>query len=223
MALMLVAYAGSESYSAKTMKEVAPAPCPEFYADQEFNIGLWGALGFAGHDHDDHRLVGHLAGGGGIDAKYFFRRYFGVGLQGFGLFSLDDDDEDNFIDDDDEFFDDPDDGDDEEAMGAVSATFTLRYPFPCHQFSPYLFTGLGIYFGGEGESDFDFDDIDDIDDIDDLGDDDDGDAEFGGQVGAGVEWRFTPSISAISDFSWHVVNGHNNNFGMVKFGVNFAF
>ena len=32
-------YAGTETYSGKEMKQVAPQPCPEWYADNEFNGG----------------------------------------------------------------------------------------------------------------------------------------------------------------------------------------
>ena len=44
-----------------------------------------------------------------------------------------------------------------------------------------------------------------------------------GQVGGGFEVRFTPHIGWINDFSWNVVDGPKNNFGMVRTGVNFAF
>ena len=44
-----------------------------------------------------------------------------------------------------------------------------------------------------------------------------------GQVGGGMEVRITPHIGWVSDFSWNFVDGPNNNFGMVRTGVNFAF
>ena len=44
-----------------------------------------------------------------------------------------------------------------------------------------------------------------------------------GQVGGGMEIRLTPHIGWVSDFSWNFVDGPNNNFGMVRTGVNFAF
>jgi hypothetical protein len=44
-----------------------------------------------------------------------------------------------------------------------------------------------------------------------------------GQVGGGMEIRFTPHIGWVSDFSWNFVDGPKNNFGMVRTGVNFAF
>ena len=44
-----------------------------------------------------------------------------------------------------------------------------------------------------------------------------------GQFGGGVEFRMTPHIGWITDFSWNVVDGPENNFGMVRSGLNFAF
>jgi hypothetical protein len=48
-------------------------------------------------------------------------------------------------------------------------------------------------------------------------------AEAIGQFGAGLEIRVTPHVGWMNDFSWNVVNGRNNNFGMVRSGINFAF
>ena len=42
VAIASVAFAGTETYSGKEMKQVAPPPCPEWYADNEFNLSLWG-------------------------------------------------------------------------------------------------------------------------------------------------------------------------------------
>ena len=43
------AFAGTETYSGKEMKQVAPLPCPEWHADREFNIGIWGTYVFTGN------------------------------------------------------------------------------------------------------------------------------------------------------------------------------
>ena len=51
----------------------------------------------------------------------------------------------------------------------------------------------------------------------------DTESEWMGQFGGGVEFRITPHIGWINDFSWNVVNGPHNNFGMVRSGLNFAF
>ncbi len=44
-----------------------------------------------------------------------------------------------------------------------------------------------------------------------------------GQLGGGIEVRITPHIGWINDFSWNVRDGPDNNFGMVRSGLNFAF
>ena len=44
-----------------------------------------------------------------------------------------------------------------------------------------------------------------------------------GQVGGGVEIRFTPHIGWTNDVSWNVVSGSDNNFGIARTGLNFAF
>ncbi|PYI50330.1 MAG: hypothetical protein DMC62_09040 [Verrucomicrobia bacterium] len=101
---------------------------------------------------------------------------------------------------------------------------TLRYPFHCSRFSPYIFGGGGVIFGGgqrpqnvlvaePGEG---FDQV--------VTTGHTGSTTEGiGQVGGGLEIRITPHIGWISDFSWNFVNGPQNNFGMARTGVNFAF
>ena len=44
-----------------------------------------------------------------------------------------------------------------------------------------------------------------------------------GQFGGGLEVRITRHIGITGDFSWNVVDGPHNNFGMVRSGLNFAF
>ena len=81
--LASVAFAGTE-YSGKEMKQVAaPPPCPEWYANNEFNVSLWGTYVFTGTEWINDRYIqaDHAWGGGG-DIKYFFMRYFGVGIEG---------------------------------------------------------------------------------------------------------------------------------------------
>src|SRR5438034_11383552 len=90
-------FAGTEIYSGKEMKQVVPPPCPQWYADNEWNIALWGAYAFGGEDgktvdesdlqfvdgetvHFDNGIGGD-AGGGGIDINYFFNRYSGIGIE----------------------------------------------------------------------------------------------------------------------------------------------
>jgi hypothetical protein len=41
-AIASVAFAGTETYSGKEIKQVAAPPCPEWYADNEFNVASGG-------------------------------------------------------------------------------------------------------------------------------------------------------------------------------------
>jgi hypothetical protein len=242
--LTLRAYAGD--FTGKEMKQVAPPPCPEWYADNEWNVSLWGTYLFTHTDYSRNldlvdvvqstvegagvlgeydRYVGddHAWGGGG-DIKYFFHRYFGVGIEGYvvnarkGGFDI---------------FEDPRLGvfDRERithhrAIGSVLGTFTLRYPVPCTRFAPYAWAGVGAIFGG-GERDslhaesfvvppdafFSFAHT----------------VHYGsyttavGQFGAGLETRITRNIGWINDVSFDVISGPRNNFGMIRSGINFAF
>src|ERR1700746_2029437 len=172
-AITLAAVAGTETYSGKEMKQVAPSPCPQWYADNEWNVSLWGTYAPTGTEYApnslanidqstevtghpvygtfDKYLGGDHAWGGGIDLKYFFHRYFGIGVEGFVLnahrgagFNL-------------ARAGGPSAGikeraSDERAVGEVLGTFTLRYPIQCSRFSPYIWAGGGVIFGG-GERD----------------------------------------------------------------------
>jgi len=211
-AIAPVAFAGTETYSGKEMKQVAPPPCPEWYADRELNISLWGTYAFTGNDaRDDRYLDGDHAWGGGVDAKYFFHRYFGIGIEGWAV-----DARRGFIrDNDGDPITFPNSGNEHRAVGAVLGTLTLRYPFHCSRFSPYIFGGGGAIFGGGERRSFDESDDDFVNDSTRT--------EAIGQVGGGLEIRFTPHIGWINDFSWNFVDGPNNNFGMVRSGINFAF
>src|SRR5713101_5377816 len=144
-AIASVAFAGTETYSGKEIKQVAPPPCTEWYADQEFNVSLWGTYVFPGHSwQNDRYLEGSHGWGGGGDVKYFFHRYFGVGVEGWVV-----DAKRHFIrDDDGDPITFPNRGDTHRAVGAVLGTLTLRYPIPCTRFAPYIFGGGGGIFGG---------------------------------------------------------------------------
>lgn len=241
-AIISAAVAGTETYSGKEMKQVAPAPCPQWYADNEWNISLWGtyaatgtesALNSLAHIDQSTEVTGHTvygtfdkylggdhAWGGGIDLKYFFRRYFGIGVEGFVLnahragFNI----EKGFG----PLAATKERTSDERAVGEVLGTFTLRYPIQCSRFSPYVWAGGGVIFGG-GERD----------EIVVDGFAPEGpffhtvhhgtSTEAVGQFGGGLEFRLTPQIGWMNDFSWNVINGPQNNFGMVRSGLTFAF
>ncbi len=44
VAVASAAYAGTESYSGKEMKQVEQTPCPSWYADSEWNVTHLGRL-----------------------------------------------------------------------------------------------------------------------------------------------------------------------------------
>jgi len=216
------AFAGV-GYSGKEMKQVAPPPCPEWYADREINVSLWGTYIFTGTEWANDRYIeADHAWGGGADIKYFFMRYFGIGIEGWAA-SARQARQSTFIDFSDDIFESRT-GRVDNTIGAVLGTLTLRYPIPCTRFAPYIFGGGGAIFGGgqhpknvrvvEQEEGFDIIETQGF-----TG----SQTEALGQVGGGMEIRLTPHIGWVSDFSWNFVDGPNNNFGMVRTGVNFAF
>jgi hypothetical protein len=215
----LAARAGSED---KEIKQVAPPPCPEWYADNEWNINLWGAYLFTGNDwRDDEYIEADHAFGGGLDVKYFFHRYFGIGIEGFAAEArrqtFDFANNPAFIDET---------GSETRPIGAVLGTFTLRYPFQCSRFAPYIWGGFGGIFGGGERDEIVSDGLGGIGNIpiplfhtEHHG----AEVEGIGQVGAGFEVRFTRHIGWTNDFSWNFVTRDNSDFGMVRSGINFAF
>lgn len=224
-----LALAGTE-YTGKEMRQTAVQPEECFYGENELNVSLWGTYAFAGtdqghigapgfffgDDRGDRYLQTDHAWGGGLDAKYFWHKYFGFGFEGFVL----DAKRTEF-----DFTGTPTAGnfaftkrDDERAIGSALGTLTLRYPIACSRFAPYVFGGFGGIFGG-GEKDrivptgtgtF-------------VTEHGDGQAKIMGQFGGGMEVRITRHLGWINDFSWNVVDGSKNNFGMVRSGINFAF
>jgi len=48
-AIASLAFAGTETYGGKEIKQVVPPPCPEWYADREFNVSIWGTYVFTGN------------------------------------------------------------------------------------------------------------------------------------------------------------------------------
>jgi hypothetical protein len=198
-ALGSLAFAGTE---ANDSKAVVPPPCPQWYADKEFNISLSGVYAFSGNENTflDHGW------GGAVDAKYFFHRYFGIGVQGFFL-SADTDNDFLVVNND----------DDSDGVGGVLGTFTVRFPMSCSRFAPYVWIGGGGVWGnGNDAVAFNVAGAPVS-----VNGDDEGHAM--GQVGGGFEVRFTPHLGWQNDISWNVVSGSNNNFGMARTGLNFAF
>ena len=238
------AFAGD--YTGKDLKQTAPSPCPEWYADNEWNVNIWGTYLFTNTDYSRNfdlvdvlqstvegagvlgeydRYVGddHAWGGGG-DIKYFFYRYFGVGLEGYvvnarkGAFDIFESQRLGVFESERITH--------HRAIGAFLGTFTLRYPVPCTRFAPYAWAGVGAIFGG-GERDSLH--AESFVNPPDAFVSDAHTVHYGsyttavGQFGAGLETRITPKIGWTNDVSFSVIEGPRNNFGQVRTGINFAF
>ena len=215
---------GTEASSAGSSASSLPA---RWYADNEWNVSLWGKYAFTDNGYrafpsQDRYLSADHAWGGGIDAKRFFGQYFALGVEGYLV------EADRTVIDREGSFGFFFGGTvrrykDSRAVGAGLATATFRYPLPHSRFAPYIYVGGGVIGGGG--------DRDKVTII--GGSSGDGfivtttqtgtTAEAVGQFGAGVEVRLTSRVGLLSDFNWSVVNGPNNNFGMVRTGINFAF
>ena len=207
-------FAGTETYTKNT---VAPAPeCPQWYADNEFNLSLSGVYAFTGTEWREDQYLGvDHAWGGSIEAKYFFHRYFGLGIQGNVLAAKNN-----------EFLDNGFnrlrvDNDERHGVGSILGTFTLRFLMNCSRIAPYAWIGGGAMIGGGRDSEIL------VDPRAPLGlvrrDFEQNETRGVGQAGAGLEVRFSPHCAWINDFSWNIVSGAKNNFGMARTGINFAF
>jgi len=214
VAMASAAFAGTETYS-KESKSVTPPPCPQWYADNEFNLTLSGVYVGTGNDwRDDRYFAVDHAWGGALDAKYFVHRYFGFGVQGWGARATTHDIFENG-------FTRVRGPEDAHAIGGVLGTFTLRFPINCSRFAPYFWLGGGGIFGGGRDHDFILDPTQPLGIV--RREFDDKKSRAVGQVGGGIEIRFTPHIGWTNDVSWNVVSGSDNNFGMARTGINFAF
>jgi hypothetical protein len=236
-ALISISSTKAGPHYANESKQVAPAPCPEWYRDRGWNLGISAAFAFTNSDyptvenslrettdafpeHDRYLKADH-AWGGSADLKYFFCRYFGVGIQGFGL-----DVRQSYAD----ILFDPTNvfagtnysrtSHTRKVVGGALATFTLRYPIGCSRFAPYVFAGGGAIFGGGQQTSFQT-----TQDAIGVGFTSRSDAETKAMVkfGGGLEVRITPHVGWTNYFSWYFVDGGNNNFGMARTGINFAF
>ena len=177
-----------------TYQEAATyAPSQDWFRDREWNFDLFGAYAFTTRPYRSDRYLGVDHALGGGLGA----NYMFTRYLGVGVegYGLAADD----------------------AVGQASGNLIFRYPIPGTRFAPYGYAGGGVIFNGTR--------------VEDLVDRGAGfrrlrrhsDVEGMGQFGAGFEVRLTPNIGVINDFSWNVVNGDRNDFGMVRSGVRFAF
>jgi hypothetical protein len=159
-----------------------------------------------GQYHNDNFINRDNAWAGGADIKFFFNKYWALGVNGFVV-----DANDN-------------------AGGGGFGTFTLRYPIGCSRFAPYAWAGGGAVGGGsnshwiffethklnsfqeevefEGRKGQTFNNTR---------------TEVAGQFGGGLEIRVTKHLGVMGDFCWNVLNRPDNDFGMARFGVTLSY
>src|SRR5437016_1390218 len=132
--------------------------------------------------------------GGGADIKYFWNKYFGVGIEGVGLAA-----KTNFA-------------------GGGLLTLTGRYPFG--RFAPYVTGGIGFIGGGATLYKFFNEKHHFVNGVVTGPPPNFGEREFWtvdpvannhvralGQIGAGLEFRVTCHIGLMADFTWNFVFG----------------
>ena len=187
-------FAGEAVASSKEVVAPPPPPPISYFRSNEFSLGVFGSYGVG--FYDNHRAIGEHAWGGGVDGQYFPLQYLGVAVEG------------NFFNEiPGDFF-----------GSTVTGNLVLRYPldnkYPNLHLAPYVFGGVGgIFnesnhftpivgreFNRRGSSD-----------------------EVLGDVGGGLEYRFTPHIGLFSDVRYNFVNGPRNDFMSTRFGIRYAF
>jgi hypothetical protein len=236
-----VAYSGKDS--AKEVKQVEPAPCPQWYGDREWNVNLWGTYTFTNTEFApnpslvdivqstsegnpvlgtyDRYIGGDHAWGGGGDVKYFFCRYVALGVEGFAL----DAHKPGF-----DIFEDPTVPifvhkriNHDHTVGSVLGTLTFRYPVPCTRFAPYAWAAIGAIFGGGERETLRTQGPPDAFAVHAETEHFGAETKLLGQFGAGLEFRIARHIGWTNDLSFGVIDGPRNNFGMFRSGLNFAF
>jgi hypothetical protein len=111
--------------------------------------------------------------------------------------------------------------DDRHLVGSALGTFTVRVPIRCSRFAPYVWAGGGGIFGGGRSHDFALDPTQPLGIV--RRDFHNSETRTMAQVGGGFEVRMSPHCGIITDFSWNIVSGANNNFGLARTGVTFSF
>lgn len=193
-ALAAPGFAGpAETSSSKEVQQNYAAPAQQFYGDREWNFDLFGLRADTYNSYRNDRYLGVDHGYGGGIDV----NYMFTRYLGAGLegYALDAND----------------------VVGQASANLIFRYPIPNTRFAPYGYAGGGVLFNGSqlrkqisnGNSPASIRR--------------NSDSEGMGQFGVGFEVRITPRVGIINDYSYNLVNGSANNFGMFRSGVRFAF
>ena len=195
---VLTAFAGPTETSSKAVVAPPPPIQESLYRAHEWDLDLFGAYAPAGRD--GRKYLGDHGWGGGAAVNYFFTRNLGLGLEGLVL------DGTGF------------------ASGDVSGEFALnalaRLPIGNTPFAPYGLAGIGAFVPGNGSNFFNTVTNGIRHKYNDRNSDD---ILLEGHVGLGIEYRFQKHIGLFTDGRYEFVDGANNNFGLVRAGVRFAF
>jgi hypothetical protein len=177
---------------------VAPPPAPpqSYFRANEWNLGIFAtyAKGVGGNGDINHG-IGEHAWGGGLGGSYYPWLYAGFRIQGSVVDVSRRDD----------------------VAGFVTGDFIVRYPldlvWPNVHLAPYAFGGVGGLFTDVGNNfgDFRFHRHHNSDD------------RVLGDVGGGLEYRFTPHLGLFTEASYNIVDGPKNNFVPINFGIKVAF
>jgi len=136
-----VCFAGPNETHVKLGKDKTVTPVEDLFRANEFDVSIYGAVGLGRVDHytttdpgtDNNNFRStttnhyvHSAWGGGVEADYFFTRYFGLGVEGDWLAGHD-------------------------AISSVSGNLIGRYPFEYGTWgwAPYGFVGGGGQFDSQ--------------------------------------------------------------------------
>ena len=187
-------FAGEAVASSKEVVAPPPPPPMSYFRSNEFSLGVFGSYGVG--FYDNHRAIGEHAWGGGVDGEYFPLQYLGLAVEG------------NFFNEiPGDFF-----------GSTVTGNLVLRYPldnkYPNLHLAPYVFGGVGGIFNESNHftptvgSEFHRRGTRD---------------EVLGDVGGGLEYRFTPHIGLFTDARYNFVNGPRNDFMLTRFGIRYAF
>jgi len=236
----MIAFAGPEVPS-KAVVAPPPPPPPEFFRPNEFDIGAFGTYA-TGVGSSNNAGKFHLWGGG-MDFTYWFpwlylgARFQGTGgeiiggggprsksvtlVQGFPPVTVHG-------------------GGGDVAAGILESDLLLRYPldkvWPGVHLAPYMFVGFGgVVVGSPGENKtvsetftvtnsagvsrqvtFTGRRISRVSNAF-------GNTRLLGDVGGGLEYRFTPNIGIFGETGYYFPNGAGNNFVKIDFGLRYAF
>ncbi|HEY0794041.1 MAG TPA: outer membrane beta-barrel protein [Chthoniobacterales bacterium] len=195
---VLTTFGGPTETSSKAVVAPPPPIQESLYRAHEWDLDLFGAYAPAGRDGREY--LGDHAWGGGVAGTYFFTRNLGLGLEGLVL-----------------------DGTGQRS-GDVSGEFALnaigRLPIGNTPWAPYALAGIGGFVPGSGSNFFNtfYRGV-----RREIRNSNNEDILLEGHVGLGIEYRFRKNIGLFTDGRYEFVDKPNNNFGLVRAGVRFAF